>query len=289
MRTKTIYSIALSLPLLFGCSIFPQDKVYQDYAISPLKYNNNTEGPKLIAAIEKTQGNPDGLVNGECLDFPIRDGDNGERRLASCQRQRNIAIMALLTESDNTCQAHVKTIFGNEASFNIATGTITNLASGAAAIAGGPGAKSALSGIAFLSNAERSLVNETVYKNVIITAVTKKISETRSNIRASITGKFGLDANNYSILDSVNDIIGYHQTCSFMYGLQKALDEGSQPSSESRKIKLEKDKHDLEIYVQTRAILIGKSASEKDVGINGARARITAIEEELLSMIKGQK
>ncbi len=197
--------------------------------------------------------------------------------------------MALLTESDNMCQEHLKTIFGNEASFNILTGTVTNIASGAATITGGVAAKSALSSVAFLSNAERSLVNETVYKNLLVTAVTKKIGEARTNSKATISAKFSSDIDTYSVLSSVNDIIGYHETCAFMYGLQKALDEGAQPNPESKKIKLEQDKLQLEIALQTRTNRIGAAAAITDEGAKGIRARIEAIEETLLSMVKGQK
>jgi len=87
----------------------------------------------------------------------------------------------------------MKTILGNEAAFNIVTCTLTNGFSGAATIVAGEITKSVLSGAAFFSNAERSLVNETVYKSELVTAVTKKIRETRGTkfdkIRKNLTQK----------------------------------------------------------------------------------------------------
>lgn len=271
--------------LLTGCAVFPQDSIYRDYAAPPLVYDAESAGPKLIAAIIKTSGaNPTGLVEAGCLNAPVAAAE-----AAKCQQQRNVALITLLTASDNICQSHVKTIFGNEAAFNITTGTITNIASGWGAIATGSAAKSVLSSIAFLSNAERSLVNESVYKNMLVTAVTKKIGEARTNIKSSISAKFSSSVDSYSVLTSINDIIGYHDTCAFMYGLQKALEEGSQPNAESRRVKLEQDKHDLEIYLQTRKTLIGAAAATTDEGLLGARARVKAIEEELLKIVKAQK
>lgn len=275
---------ACALVWLTGCSLLPQEKFYSGYSIIPLKYDANSAGAILIRAIVKEPSSDLGLVDSVCLDVPV-----AEDKTAACQRQRNVALMTLLTESDNMCQEHLKTIFGNEASFNILTGTVTNVASGAATITGGVAAKSALASVAFLSNAERSLVNETVYKNILVTAVTKKIGEARTNSKATISAKFSSDIGTYSVLSSVNDIIGYHETCAFMYGLQKALDEGTQPNPESKKIKLEQDKLQLEIALQTRTNRIGAAAAVTDEGAKGIRARIEAIEETLLSMVKGQR
>lgn len=278
---------ACALVWLTGCSFLPlkaQEKTYRDYSVKPLEYDANSAGANLIKAIVKEPSSAQGLVNSDCLDVPV-----AEDKTAACQRQRNVAIMALLTESDNMCQEHLKTIFGNEASFNILTGTVTNIAAGAATITGGVAAKSALSSVAFLSNAERSLVNETVYKNILVSAVTKKIGEARTNLKATISAKFSSNIDTYSVLSSVNDIIGYHETCAFMFGLQKALDEGAQPNPESKKIKLEQDKLQLEIALQTRTNRIGAAVAEDDPGSNGIKARIKAIEEILLSMVNGQK
>lgn len=286
MLTKRVLNLVVSyfLVMLSGCSLLPQKDMYADYSVKPLVYNEGSAGNKLIAAIiKKSAADTESLVDLKCLNYPVVAGDT-----VTCQQQRNIAIMALLTASDNMCQEHVKSIFGNDASFNIITGTVTNIASGAAALAGGEAAKSAFASVAFLSNAERSLVNETVYKNMLVTAVTKKISEARTNTKASISAKFSADINTYPMLSSVNDILGYHETCAFMYGLQKALDEGVQPNLETKKVKLEQDKHDLEIYVQTRTTLITAAVAVSDEGVVGAKARIKAIEEELLSMVKAQ-
>lgn len=270
---------------LAGCGLMPKEQLYSGYAAAPLQYNKDSQATRLIAAIRKKSDSDDGLIEAGCFDIPTAPADEGK-----CRQQRNMAILTLLTESDLLCQEHVKSIFGNEAAFNITTGTITNVAAGAAAISASPAAQSALSGIAFLSNAERSLVNETVYKNMLITAVTKKISESRSNLRTELNAKFPLDTGTYTPLQSIGDVLAYHQTCSFMYGLQKALDEGTQPSAETRRIRLEQDKRDLETYIQMRKTELANQKRNveiaSDKGIRGANARIDAIEEELLALIR---
>nr|VFK48569.1 MAG: hypothetical protein BECKTC1821D_GA0114238_10626 [Candidatus Kentron sp. TC] len=269
--------------LLSACGIFPQESMYADYSAPPLKYNKNSAASKLIGSIRKTNANPDGMIDNKCF---IKS--TATANPTDCQLQRDAALLTLLTESDNLCQKHLKTIFGNDAAFNISTGTVTNLTSGAATVFGGATTKSALSAVAFFSNAERSLVNETVYKNMLVTAVTKKINDTRSEKRSAITLKFDTGIDEYSVLESVSDVIDYHRVCSFMHGLQKALDEGTQTTPATKKARLDQEKRDLESYIQNRKNVLGRSAAS-DKGIDGAKKRIEAIDEVLVNMIKAQE
>lgn len=282
--TKRLVAICV-VTQLSGCAIF-----YKDYGVGPLTVDQDSTSLKLIKAIQKTSDTDTAhLVSQVCFNVPVPSANAAE-----CQQQRNAAIATLLNASDDLCQAHLKTIFGNDASFNIVTGSITSLAAGWATITNGASAKSAMSAVAAFSNAERSLVNETVYKNMVVTAVTKKIREARDTKAAAIIpGNFAKTINAYPMLMGIYDVIGYHYTCSFMFGLEKALEEGTQSTIDSKKAKLEQDKQMLELYLDNRKRVL-KAASpgladaeiNKDPGIAGANSRIAALEERLLVLIR---
>lgn len=211
-----------------------QKRLYRDYAVAPLEYDlKKTSYGKLIHRIrgekeeegkkkDKKEGNK---VPETCFNLTAETSQND---LAECHKKRNVIVSDLIAISDEMCQEHLQTIFGNDALFNVTTGTLTNVFSGAAALSGGlaSGTRSLLSGLALFSNAERSLVNETVYKTMLATAITKKIGETRKKQREAIIQS--LKENPDPIHLALLDVIDYHQTCSFMFGLQKALDEGTQ-------------------------------------------------------------
>jgi DNA repair exonuclease SbcCD ATPase subunit len=147
--------------------------------------------------------------------------------------------------SNSMCQEHIKTIWGKEAGFNIVAGTLTNIFAGAASVAGGMGDKSILSGLALFSNSERSLVNESVYKNALVSAVVNKIVEGRNNKSSFIADKILKSSyKEYPINLAVNDILDYHNSCSFMHGLLKAIKEGS---TDSRVAKIRELEHTLNI------------------------------------------
>lgn len=285
MQTRHLtVAMLCNIMLLSGCSLFPetQKKMFQNYAAPAITYKADRAAPTLLEQIQKTEDNKTktGLVDSRCL-TQLDDTKLETQQQPSCTQQRNLAITILLTESDNVCQTHVTTIFGNEAAFNITSGTITNIASGWGAIASSSAAKSLLASIAFLSNAERSLINESVYKNMLVSAVTKKIGEARKGEKLAISAKLKTPISDYSVLEGINDVISYHQTCSFMYGLQKALDEGIQPSTGTKIAQLEQAKANLEMYIKNKG-----STNNTDPGIDGAKDRIAEIEKQLLTLIQ---
>lgn len=295
MRVATGLIGVSFLVLVVGCSVLPwQSSLYSDYAVGELKVDKDSASVKLKQAItKKDASDTERLVDADCFNVPI-DKTSGSTA-ARCQQQRNAAVVVLLNASDDMCQAHFKTIFGNEASFNIMSGSITNLAAGLATGIGSITAKTALSGVAFFSNAERSLVNETVYKNLLINAVTTKIREARdTKVVAIIPGNLTKDIDSYPMLMAVRDVINYHYACSFMFGLEQALKEGTQPTLESRKIKLEQERQRLalELTVKTKALKDAKRTDpeiDKDKDIVGLRDRLGALDAELVNLTKAQK
>jgi len=209
--------------------------MYEGYSVKALEFNSDALGPKLINSItyKAIKNSQPGKIDETCLDI------NGADKEHSCQRERNTAVISLLIQSDEMCQEHVKSIYGNEAASNLTTGSIVNLASGLATVLAAPATKSALSAVAFFANAEQSLINETVYKDLLTPAVVKKIRESRDAKVAEFTTHFNDPVQKYSVQAALWDVIKYHQTCAFMYGLQKAIEEGEQPAVKNQIAKLE--------------------------------------------------
>lgn len=213
--------------LLAGCSTFGfQGKLYEDYAAKDLDYKENKGRLQIIIEeIREMKIGDDRIIEDDCISASPSDSD-------ACLWGRNLIIADMVSASNKVCTDHMKTIFGNEASFNIFTGTLTNAFSGAATVAGGELTKSILSAIAFFSNAERSLVNESVYKSILIHAVTQKIREAREakfrSIKQNIDSK---DIKEYPVTTAIFDVLNYHESCAFMFGLEKALIEGTQDTT----------------------------------------------------------
>jgi hypothetical protein len=257
---------ALLLSSCWGIDRF----LYGDYSIKRLEYDKQYRN--LLEEITKDpdkngdETNPKGFVLKKCWDGSLLSPD--EDKL--CAYQRNLLIGDLIAISDGMCEKHMKTILGNDATMNIITGTLTNAFSGAATVVTGAGVKTILSALAFFSNSERSLVNETVYRSILVPAVIKKINELRLNERKIIMQKYednrNADYKNYPVNFALADIIKYHQCCSFMLGLQKALEEGTQPA-------IGQDKASLEQKLKVLVL-------EKDTRISELRRQKPAISDE---------
>ncbi len=298
---------ACLLTLNAGCSALsdPIKSLSSGYGIDPLSDaaadGHITAAQKLQSAVMKKPEDGDGMteeakkkarednsnrfLEKKCFDVPvITPADE-----PSCRQQRNAAVATLLIASDEMCQDHLKGIFGKDAVFNMTAGSVAIMASGLGTIVNGVAAKTALSGVSTLASGERALGNEVVYRNMIVPAITKKIREARTQKGAAmIPGNFAKGMDEYPMAMAFRDVVDYHGTCSFMYGLEKALDEGSQANLETKKAKLEQDKQNLELYIDNRRNKFqeGGRGTElaADAGSNGAKARVQAIEQQLLAL-----
>ena len=250
------------LPMV-GCSLLPQDQLYRDYAVQPLNYSDKTSPLNRIMTAVMREKMPDGktpVVPESCVD----DTAVSNTAKAACVRARQIVVGDLVALSDQMCAIHKQTIFGNEAAFNISTGTLTNAFSGAATVVGGAGVKAVLAAVAAFSNAERSLVNETVYKSILVPAVTKKIDESRQAKLGIIKENLKKGISDYSLSSAVFDVLEYHQDCSFMEGLQKALDEGTQDKSALDAAKLSQSITAVKLQMDQRLHELGQEMSCAD-------------------------
>ncbi|MCL9799831.1 hypothetical protein [Pseudomonas sp. AKS31] len=228
----------LLLPMVYallvsGCSWFNDVKQYDGYAVKSVDkdvLNNYVDIKGLLVTTE--------LIPEQCFVSPLDSSWTD-----TCGAARNSGISALMLASETLCVEHRKTIYGNDAAFNITAGTFTNLFAGASTVATAQTGKTILSALALLSNAERSLVNETIYKQMLITSVDKKIVELREGKAEEIyTSLESKDANAYSVNRALLDFYRFHDSCSFMDGLRVALAEGT---NESTSHKLDRLKNNL--------------------------------------------
>ncbi|KYQ95789.1 hypothetical protein AWY96_20740 [Serratia plymuthica] len=210
-----------------GCGLNSKKNLYNDYAALPVDgstVGNYAELRNILigeGSYENAQGkvvNIPELIPKRCF------GDNVDDR---CRYKRNEAIYALVIGSEQACLQHRKTIYGNDALFNVSAGSFTNLFAGIATVATPTTTKSVFSALALFSNAERSLVNEVVYKQMIVPAVDKKIMSIRAEKVTAMANRLKNESiNDYGIDNALSDFINFHNSCSFMEGLRLALDEG---------------------------------------------------------------
>ena len=232
--SKNITVLLLAITSLSGCSFVPaslKSKSYNDFSIEPLTKNVSD-------------------FTGKC--------SKGETSGLDCETNQNTAIMKVLVSSNKQCVNHLSTIYGNDAAFNISTGTTAIFTSGWAAISSGGQAK-LLSALSTFANGERSLVNETVYKNMLTTSIGIKISEMRETKGNAIRSKIGKD--DYMAAQAEYDLIDYHNSCSFYVGLQQALKEGTNTNPELKRNQLEVKRQTLINQIMTYA----KSNDIKDL------------------------
>lgn len=267
LRTSAVAGLGV---LLVGCAS-TKDWAMQDYAATPLSEAAKS-GPTALTSIKAS------LISNSAV--PQACFENGDE--STCRGPRNAATAGLMAASDEICVTHVRTIYGNEAAYNLTLGTMTNLFAGAAAIAEQASKKSLFSGLALFSSAERSLINETVYKTMLVTAVSRKIREGRLEHRNAILTKLRNETvASYSLTEGVLDVLAYHHTCSFMYGLEKALEEGNQNGTERRKLMLEAE---LRRLLAESRLVQAQPNSVEQAYVDGLKSRITAISKEVQEM-----
>ena len=239
MKSIIRYTFLLStLSVLSGCALLPQsakDYLFDDLGAEPLSKN--------ISAYMR-----------DCTDKEFSEGKfNLECGISS----QDLAISKVLIESVEICTNHMKTIYGNDAAWNISSGTFATFTSGWAAISSGGQAK-LLSALSAFSNGERSLVNETIYKNQVTASIGIKIGEMREEKGNAIRSKIGKD--DYSVAQAEYDLLDFHNSCSFYAGLQKALKEGTDTTPALKLSQLEA-KHQ-NIFNQITLLTLNKDSNK---------------------------
>lgn len=221
---------------LTGCSFIKRitEDPYKHYAITDLANDKSPSAyQELVAQLQKDSVQ---ILPEKCFAIPVAHTD-----VAECGKRRNTAISALIVNSEKLCVDHRKSIYGNEALVNITAGSFTNLFSGLATAVPEASLKTTFSALSLFSNAERSLVNETVYKTALVTAVDAKIVQHRNELAHGLYEKFNQDITKYSADQAIHDIMVFHYSCSFMDGLRLALEEGTQERPKQKIIRLKEN------------------------------------------------
>ncbi|MEX1222228.1 MAG: hypothetical protein WEA82_08965 [Idiomarina sp.] len=138
---------------------------------------------------------------------------------ATTKDLRNELIQDLLTISDRSCARHQASIIAGLNTWNVATGSVSNLLSAVATVAGGESAKAALSAGAGFTNSSRSLVNEEVYAKAIGTTIVRATMVAREKQAAVISKGMQSPLPEYSVKEGLRDVYNYQNKCSFYYGL----------------------------------------------------------------------
>lgn len=307
-RMKCGSAIALVLPILCGCPAWVQKSLYKDYRPAPLVDSSATQTQTglttndpfgtLVASLENA-----GYLAPSCFVVtasqasaasaapapnPVTSNDKQIVSQLDCQTQRNYIVTVLVAKSNDTCEAHKATMFGNEASWNVSLGTLTNAFTGTAAVVGGPVGKSIFSALGLFANAERSLVNEEVYQNLLVPAISEKIDEIRSTKLSVINTNMKTDVNTYSMYQAISDVMEYHNDCSFMLGLQTALKEGTSGGISTQYNALLRAEQSLTAQIdQRKASLAGKTPADSennyknDDKLQKLYSRLDSIEDQL--------
>lgn len=212
------------LLLTSGCS-----QIASYYTADPVL--SQTGGAKTYIVIE----DGDAVVQTNSPEF-----QNALAAAVNPQLKQALAFQ-LMSLSDSACEKHKSLIISNANSWNIGTGSVTNVLAGLGTVVGGESAKAALSAGAALSNSSRSLVNEQLYANALATTILRSIELKRAEAKKLISENLKKDQTGYTASSSsyttagsahspyqlLYDIDYYHQQCSFMVGmveLAKTLD-----------------------------------------------------------------
>jgi hypothetical protein len=232
---------ALLVTLLSGCSTYdPVHKsTYEGYSIQTpgsgtLEPYSALRSLLIKKDSEHPSGSSDGLIEAKC--FAPNVGDASD----ACLLERNEAIAALMIGSEAQCLEHRRSIYGNDAGYNVTLGTAAGLFAGAASVLTKthPYQSSILGALSAFSISERALVNETIYKTMIVSAVDKKILDLRDTKAQAIKAKFNSSLSNWPVNQALADWVDFHSSCSFITGLQLALAEGTQGADLQRMAKL---------------------------------------------------
>lgn len=185
-----------------------------------------------------------------------------------CKVKRNEVVSFLMAESTYLCTDHLNTIYGKEAAVNISTGSISALASGLAAVSTG-GQAAHLSALSAFATAERSLINETVYKSMLTSAIATKIGEMREQKGKALLVKKKEELADYTMEEAIHEVLDYHASCSFRRGLEVALAEGTNLTPEAKRMQLEAKANVLMNQITTYAETNDLTATQYQLSSDG--------------------
>lgn len=192
--------------------------------------------------------------------------------------KRETLISDMIALSDKKCSWYKATVMANANVWNISAGTATILFAGAASVI--PHAKTAadFSAAAAATAGIRSLANQEIYADALVTTILRAIDVKREKKFAVIST--GLLADSYSVATAVRDVQTYHDSCSLVAGLVEvtsALDNRKKSRAE-----VERDIKSLEAAIARSQKRFGDSATTAETDhLTQLQERLTQRELEL--------
>ena len=193
--------------------------------------------------------------------------------------------------SDKICNVHLSKIFGNRA---VTNATLGILASGAG-IAGGlvsGTAANALSGSAGFITADRSILNEEVYRNYVAEAIIKEIIDNRKTIKANILADIVKESSSASGIlgpqELLQRVLEYHNNCSFYAGLTsllgKAGESGQRVSDVGKNLDSQIETFKTAIQMTEQKIKEQEGNPKEDAdSLKRLRIRLDSLKDQLLA------
>jgi hypothetical protein len=138
---------------------------------------------------------------------------------ATKQLKRNSLLNELMMISNEQCNIHKGSIFRNQATWNIAIDTVSNVLSVLGTVANGEAIKANLAAGAAFVGSTKNLVSQEIYMKQLSQTVIMALDNARAVYGEKISLGMGKPYIEYPVYAALTDIQEYHRRCSFYYGL----------------------------------------------------------------------
>ncbi|HEV7241844.1 MAG TPA: hypothetical protein VGQ36_21615 [Thermoanaerobaculia bacterium] len=173
----------------------------------------------------EVQKEPEGDIEIDIATFKLPGGANlayadaSKDNTVATRLARNRFQSALMDASDRKCEVHRAAVMSTASSVNLGLGWLSAAFAGASPLIVPTLTKNVFAAAAGLATTSRSLVNEEVYKQLLVTSILQAIESERDGVAADIERKRALLPNDYSVDDALRDAQIFHSKCSFYIGL----------------------------------------------------------------------
>ena len=196
MKTTMKLVLLVAVAVTAGCARITKTYLADDVFVQPFSTNK----PYFT---EKGQ-----RIDLSKIDIAVYDADAGKRKEL---------ISDMVALSDKKCTWHKATVMANSNIWNITAGSLTILLAGAGSVVEHAKTAADLSAGAAATSGIRSLANQEIYADALVTTILRAIDVARAEKLAPIEA--GLADATYTIADAVRDVQVYHDACSLMSGL----------------------------------------------------------------------
>lgn len=266
---RMAFALALCLTCATGCSMI--GKAYRPDPMPLPKYQWYKDDGSVDVQVLLSESSVG------CVPMPAIGTD-----APSCARQtRDRALNKLMLLSDDMCSVHQSNVLSNASTWNVGTGSVTNLLAGIAALGSNSASQANYAAGAVFSNSTRSLVNSEVYMQSLATTIIRAIETLRKERRGAVEQRMKSDNEVvYSFENGYRDVQQYHQACSFYLGISEV----------SRAVDARADKSDdaqlAVIKLQNmRSLLIAGGAGKDSPAVDKVNKQIEA---EIEAMTKAE-